>query len=221
MAVMRVAVLAVALGTASPAFAGVEVQTDAAGRVSVHAEAPAVEILDRLAAQTGMKVVYEGGGPRTRVSVSFERRTPAEAVLMVLQGLGYDYLIRFDRTGTRPELLMISGPSSNASRPLSAGAPQAPGRPMQPVEPAGDEEEEGDDAAEEIHEVPAVRVPDLRQRAQPTQPAPSTQPAFGARPAPSYPVSPFAPASPGLPSLVTPPSPPPEPEEPTNENPNT
>lgn len=210
------------LAGALPARAAVEVKTDAAGRVSVRADAPASEVLDRLGAQTGMKVVYEGAPPRTRVNVAFEQRSPAEAVLKVLEGLGYDYLVRFDRSGTRPELLIVSGPSSGAMRPgpaMAATSPARPARAMPPVE--DDEDEEGLDEADEAQEVPAVRVQDLRQRAQPA-PAPTSQPAFGAQPAPSYPVSPFAPAAPGLPTVVAPPTPAPESQDaPPNDNPNT
>jgi hypothetical protein len=216
---MRAKAAVFALVLAAPAQAAVEVRADAQGRVSVRADAPAAEVLDRLASQTGMKVVYEGGAPRTRVSVAFEQRTPAEAVLLVLQGLGYDYLLRFDRSGRRPELLIVSGPSNAARGTPALAAPPSAGRPV-PVEPDFDEEEELDAEGEEAQEIPAVRVPDLRHRAQPT-PAPSVQPAFGARPGSNYPVSPFAPAAPAPPSIVTPPAPAPEGEEAPSDNPNT
>ena len=90
------------------ASAAVEVQVEGDGRVSVRADAPASEVLDRLAARTGMKIVYEGAAPRVHVMVAFERRTPAEAVLMILEGLGVDHLMRLDATGKRPEMLMLS-----------------------------------------------------------------------------------------------------------------
>lgn len=209
MSSMRATAVAVALLAAPSALAAVEVKADASGRVSVRADAPASEILDRLGAQTGMRVVYEGGSPRMRISVAFEQRTPAEAVLKVLEGLGYDYLVRFDRSGTRPELLIVSGPSSSAARSTPA-TPPATARPMRPVEPeedAGDAEEE---PVDEQAEIPAVRVQDLRAQPQPAAPQAATRPAFGPSAPPSYPVSPFAPAAPGLPSVVTPPSPAPE-----------
>ena len=44
-----------------------------------------LQVLDRLARQTGMKVVYEGPAPRQLVTVSLKGRTPAEAVLSVLE----------------------------------------------------------------------------------------------------------------------------------------
>jgi len=216
---MRALGVAFALLLSVPASAAVQVRSDPDGRVSVRADAPASEVLERLGAQTGMKVVYEGGAPRSRVSVAFEQRTPGEAVLLVLQGLGYDYLIRYDRSGSRPELLIVSGPSSSVLRPAPA-APAAPRRPVKPLEPEEDAEEL-EEEAEEPQEVTGVRVPDLRQRAQET-PGATAQPAFGARPAPSYPVSPFAPASPGMPTVVTPPSPVPDGEEAApDEDPNT
>jgi len=54
---------------AASAFAGeVDVRGTTAGRVSVHVNAaPLSEVLDRLARQTGMKVVYDGPPPRAVV----------------------------------------------------------------------------------------------------------------------------------------------------------
>ena len=96
------------------------------GRVDVQATAaPLADVLDRLARQTGMKVVYEGPAPRFLVSVSLERRTPAEAVLATLEGLGLNYALQLDPTGTRVQTLVMAGATSPSAsfRSTSTAAP--------------------------------------------------------------------------------------------------
>ncbi len=206
---MRGIGLALVILSAPAVHAAVEIRPEAGGKLSLRADAPASEILDRLASQTGMKVVYEGGAPRTRVNVSFENRTQAEAVLLVLEGLGYDYLVRYDRSGTRAELLLVSGPSSNVNKPLpSTSSPTSTpaGRPARPVDPEEEDEEEAAEEAEEEVAAPSEPAAPPPHRPQ----APNMRPAFGPNATPRYPVSPFAPNSPGLPTVVTPPSPAPE-----------
>ena len=223
---MRVPALALAfpalafLPSASSAEVDIRVATD--GRVSVRADAPASEVLDRLASRTGMKVVYEGPAPRGRVMVSFEGRTSAEAVLMVLEGLGVDHLMRLDATGTRPEMLMLSASSSSsssASRPLPAAGHASPAiRPAAPDEPVEEEEEPPPDEQplDETEPAAARRPPVPGQppvNAVPGQQAapqvPGNRPSF--QPS-NYPVSPFAPAAPAPPTIVAPPTPTPAPE---------
>lgn len=201
------------------AAAEVVVHLEADGRVSVRADAPASEVLDRLAAQTGMKVVYEGAAPRARVLVAFERRTAAEAVLMVLEGLGLDHVMRLDATGTRPEMLMLSA-STPSSRPLPAPTHAIPAMRPAPevVEEDNVEAEEEEPPIDEGVEAGGARRPPVP--AQPGRPGPSPQPTTQApvnRPAfapPNYPVSPFAPLAPAPPTVVTSPSPTPAPEMP-------
>ena len=91
--------------------------------------APVAEVLDRLARQTGMKVVYEGAAPRQLVTVSLKGRTPAEAVLSVLEGLGVNFALVADTTGARVQTLVVAGTAS-------ASAASSPSRPARPA-PAG------------------------------------------------------------------------------------
>ena len=73
---------------AASAFAGeVDVRGTAAGRVSVRVTAaPLSDVLDRLARQTGMKVVYDGVPPRALVrGRQVEDVTVADAVADVLE----------------------------------------------------------------------------------------------------------------------------------------
>ena len=91
--------------------------------------APLGDVLDRLARQTGMKVVYEGPAPRHPVTLSIQGRTPAEAVLSVLEGSGVNFALVGDATGAGVLSLLVAG-AAPASAPASA-APSAatPSRP--------------------------------------------------------------------------------------------
>lgn len=193
--------LAGVLLTARAAGAVDSAVTVSPSRVTVEATtAPISEVLDRLARQTGMKVTYEGGVPRTLVTTRIERATPAEAVLAVLEGLGLSYALLLDPTGTRVEtLLMVAtgGPSSSPSRaPAPAPVPFMPEPPMLP-EDAAFEEVEG------LEEVPPPGQPGLPapgEVGEVQKPAEAGAPAF-----PVY--SPFEPQ----PAPIFP-SPPPQPQ---------
>lgn len=119
------------------------------GRVDLAATAaPVAEVLERLARQTGMKVIYEGPQPRQLVSLSLSRRTPAEAVVGLLEGLGVNYMLFGDPTGVGVQTLMIAGvavpvvtPEPTSSRPQPFRMPVASGpEPDNPIEEPGEEE---------------------------------------------------------------------------------
>ncbi len=159
---MRRAAASVLLSlVASVASAEVSVRVSG-GRVDLTATAaPLADVLDRLARQTGMKVVYEGPAPRQLVTVSLHGRTPAETVLAVFEGLGLNYAMVADSTGAGVQTLVVAGAAaaSAASSPASAATrPTVPGprRPFGPppgsspeaVEPGfedGDQEAETND----------------------------------------------------------------------------
>ena len=157
---MRLAAAGVVLALATaPAAAEVVVRVSG-GHVDLTATAaPLADVLDRLARQTGMKVVYEGPAPRQLVTVSLHGRTPAETVLAVFEGLGVNYALVADPTGTSVQTLVVAGsatatasssPSAAAGRPAPRPNPRRPfgpppGSSPETVEPAFDE---GDDEAE-------------------------------------------------------------------------
>lgn len=116
---------------AAAAESTVTVSTD--GVIIVARATPVSEVLDRLARQTGMKVTYDGGAPRTLVTTRIERATPAEAVLAVLEGLGLAYALQTDPTGSRVETLLMMGQASSLASPPRAAAP--PPVPMMPEPP--------------------------------------------------------------------------------------
>ena len=92
-----------------PLQAGVEVTVTGDRLDVIAARAPVSEVLYGLARKTRMKVVYEGPVPRTPVTVELRGRTPAQAVLGVLEGLGLSYALVLDVSGTEVETLMIVG----------------------------------------------------------------------------------------------------------------
>ena len=206
----------------------------AEGRVDVAANAaPVAEVLDRLSKQTGMKVIYDGPVPRQVISVSLSRRTPAEAVVGVLEGLGLNYVLVGDPAGTGVQTLMMAGAASVAtSRP--AGPAPAPARPFSMPVRTPDDEPFDEPAEEEVEQpVPFGQPPSppfpgplpgvTPNPAFPTAPGVTppqatpgaTGPGFPGGAPPSYPVSPFTPtpfgAKPVFPGPVQPGSEPPQP----------
>jgi hypothetical protein len=187
--------------------------------------APLAEVLDRLAREIGMKVVYDGPAPRQLVTVTLKDRTPSEAVLSVLEGLGVNFALVWDETGTRVQTLMVAG----SAPATTAAAAQGQGRPAlrptvrrsfgppPPNAAATDEgfEPEQEDTPGELP-VPAGVPPDTGPTGAPgqanvLQPAPSVLPQqfpvspFAPQPMAMPPVPPVAPAQP--PAQSTPPAP--------------
>jgi hypothetical protein len=170
--------------------------------------APLTEVLDRLGRQVGLKVQYEGPAPRQLVTLSLRDRTPAEAVLSVLEGQGVNFALVWDETGTRLQTLVIAG-SAGVSTAASAPARTAPepaprrtfGMPSPNVEPPDPGfEPEPDDAQAEPQGsglpdtgAPAFGPPGSDPGAGVPQGAP---PAVQAAPQQQFPVSPFAPQAP-------------------------
>ena len=64
-------------------------------------------VIDGIAAQTGMKVIYDGPPPQQRVSVSVIDETPAAVLGTVLESGGVPYAMGLDRSRTRVETLVI------------------------------------------------------------------------------------------------------------------
>ena len=127
---MRLAAAGVVLALATaPAAAEVVVRVSG-GHVDLTATAaPLADVLDRLARQTGMKVVYEGPAPRQLVTVSLHGRTPAETVLAVFEGLGINYALLADSTGTSVQTLVVAGAATATSIVLPVRGRGAPGPP--------------------------------------------------------------------------------------------
>ncbi len=128
--------------------------------------APLADVLDRLARQTGMKVVYEGPAPRQLVTLSLHDRTPTETVLAVFEGLGINYALVADASGARVQTLMVAGstaasPSSSAPSSTARPSPAVPTlrRPFGP--PPGASPEASEPAFDEGAEEPMADEPDF------------------------------------------------------------
>jgi hypothetical protein len=128
-------VVATVLLGASAASAEVMVRVSG-DRVDVRATAaPLADVLDRLARQTGMAIVYEGPPPRQPITVAFAGRSPAEAVLALLEGQGLNYALVADPTGRRVATLLLSGTAGTGTftgRP-SVPTPARARRPFLPI----------------------------------------------------------------------------------------
>jgi hypothetical protein len=208
------------LTLASPASPGIVVR-EAQGRIDVAAAAaPLADVLDRLARQTGMKIVYEGPAPRQLVTLSLVGRSPAEAVTAILEGQGLNYALILDVTATRVEKLLVTGAaSSSASGPRSVST-TAPRYAPPPPEPEPDEPPE-EPAVTEPTAPPIPEKPQppqqqpQQQQPQPTSLAapngPPLPPGMTAAPPglPVFPINP--PAAPGAPAPQPTPTPTPPP----------
>jgi hypothetical protein len=118
-------------------------------RVSVRAEAaPLSDVLDRLAQRTGMKVVWGKNLGRPNVTVILEDCTPAEAVVRLLQGSGFNYALSMDPSRTRVETLMIVGVPEPA---LAAGFVRPRRAEPSSDAPPADEAPAGDEATAELN----------------------------------------------------------------------
>jgi hypothetical protein len=165
------------------------------GRMDILATKATVrEILDRVASVTGMKVIYDGPVPAKIITKSVPDRTPAAAVLSILEGEGVNFAVILSADGTKVETLLVTGPSK--------------ARPAPPSVPAGPE---GSEWAVDGDMPPPPPPPPADEGAPPAPPpdaaaaspaAPSTPTPF---PTPSpQPSSPFTPQGPG-PILMPPP----------------
>ena len=105
-------------------------------RVDITATAaPLADVLDRLAGQIGMEIVYEGKPPRQRVTLALEGRSPAEAVQGILEGQGLNYALVADPSGRGVQTLLLAGPAGKGAT-LAPARPTAP-RARRPIMPPG------------------------------------------------------------------------------------
>ena len=153
---MRPTVALVLLALAPAAVAADVVVRVSGGRVDLTATAaPLGDVLDRLARQTGMKVVYEGPAPRPLVTLSIQGRTPAEAVLSVFEGLGVNFVLLSDSTGAAVQTLIVAGASAAAAPASSATPSRPPAGPRRTFgSPPGSSPEGGDATFETVEEDP-------------------------------------------------------------------
>jgi hypothetical protein len=177
------------------------------GRVDLTATAaPIAEVLDRLSRQTGMKVVYEGPAPRQLITVSLHGRSPAEAVVGLLEGQGLNYILLGDASGERVQTLMMAGSApSTSSRPASSTT--SPSRAAPPPAPEPDEpvEEPEEEEPVPVQAPPPTGVPQLTPPG--TVPNPAVPPIAGMAPGQNVPPGLSIPGLPGFPASASAPMP--------------
>lgn len=189
---------ALLLFLALPARAEVTI-TVVGERVSLRAvAAPLSSVLDQLARQTGMKVIYEGSQPRQPVTLTLESRTPVETVLAVLEGQGVNFGLRTSESGTRVDRLLLAGSGPAGAAP----APPPPKAATAAPPPVPDEVEFKQEAPEE-----EVAPPSQQPQPPQAQAPPPVMPQ-----GPTYYNSPFAPKAP-MPTPAQSPAAPPEKDE--------
>jgi hypothetical protein len=193
---MRPLLALIALLLAAPDLrAAVQVRVSPDNRVDVQAtNAPLSEILDGMARQLKIKIVYEGPPPRQLLTVDLKGRTPAEAFLAIVDGQGLAYAVAMDKSGTRVESLLMAG--GNNAPSANAGPPRAPARPERPVResvvPEEPPQEEATADAEE-EEAPPDAGRAVVPHGKPAEPPPPTQGVYIPAPGADYPSSVFAP----------------------------
>jgi len=176
---MKVALSFLAVLVAAPVGAEVSVKA-ANGHLDVVATtAPLADVLDRVARQTGMKIVYEGAAPRQLVTVSLLGRTPAEAVNALLEGQGLNYALIADASGTTVQTLLMAGSTGPARASSSSGS--APPRATMVAPPlsspdSADEPDEEEPAQAEIAPAAGEPAPPGTEAPSPTPGTPGVLP---------------------------------------------
>jgi hypothetical protein len=194
---------------AAYAYAGeVDVRTTDAGRVSLRVtSAPLSEVLDRMARQTGMKVIYDGPPPRTLVrGRQVENATLIDAVVDVLEGLGVGYALRLDATGAKVQTLLVLGAVKSTAPSTGAASSAAPRALVPPVRLPGFGNIPAPLPVDADEDVPSERSEEAMVEQRPGEarrpPVPTTMPTI-----PTFPVGPIGPLM-----LPTPPPPTPPPQ---------
>ena len=139
------AFLPVALAQSSPDTAcgpRVSVERHSDGRLDLSARgAPLSDILRCLVERAGLQVDYDGPAPRQPVSVTLQGESLAEVLEQLLEGLGVNYLLGRDPTGTAVERLIVFGTSrAEPSRGGTSSPAKAVTSPEPPDESSPEEE---------------------------------------------------------------------------------
>jgi hypothetical protein len=200
-------ILIVLLIAAPDVRAAVDVRVSG-NRVDIQAtNAPLSEILDGLARQLKIKIIYEGPPPKQPLTVDLKNRTPAEAFLALMEGQGLTYAVAMDKSGSRVETVLMAG-GNNA--PSANAGPPPPLRPERPIRESVVAEEPVEDVGEDGEEElpPDTGRPVVPHRGQPpAEAAPPTQGVY--LPAPEgadFPSSNFAPRPPAAEPSTPPPT---------------
>lgn len=108
---------------------GVDVRLTPTGMIDLDVKAaPLSAVLECLAQQTGIKYVAERGAmPRQQLTLSLRDRTEVQTIYGLLEGLGLNYAMSTDPSGTRVQMLLLSTSGGTGSpRPVTAPPPPEP-----------------------------------------------------------------------------------------------
>jgi hypothetical protein len=126
---------------------GITLDRGAAGRIDLSAHAvPLVDVLRCLVERAGLRVEYDGPPPRQLVSVALHADSLASTLESLLEGLGVNYLLSRNASGTAVERLIVFGstratePSRGAGAPAAAAGAAPSEEPFAPREPSSDDE---------------------------------------------------------------------------------
>jgi hypothetical protein len=156
------------------------------GRMAIEAaNASLAEVLDRVSKNTGMKVIYDGAPPTQTIKVSLTERSPADAVLGVLEGRGISFAVIMNPAGTQIQTLLVSTVKTRI--PPRTFVPEE-GPPPMPMPDGAEPPMAG--MSSEPPPPPTIPVPEATTA--PVTPVPVTM----ATPVPPA-VSPFTPQGPG------------------------
>jgi hypothetical protein len=163
------------------------------GWLTIRAQAARLEdVLTRLSAVAGSKVVYGGAPPRGLVSAEVRRQAPADAVVALLAGQGVDFAIQLDARGHQIQTIFIAGErdprAAEAGRAEPAAAREVEPEPAEPEvdEPEGlihsaegdpiavsdkeQEQEQGEGASEPAPVASPTPTPPPEERSWPSGP---------------------------------------------------
>jgi hypothetical protein len=204
---VRCVVSAIGLGLLAGAAQAQVALNPATGNVTIKAAGqPISSLLDQLARQTGMTIDYEKTPPRQTVNLTIEDRTPAQAIVALLDAVNIPYALSLSADGSKVQSLVVA----DVTAPPKGGRPRV-GRetsmtpPDDPTDaPQPDPGAAPDAVPSETVDTPKADTPP--QRRMPQAAPLTTSPAF-----PAGLVSPNAPAFPGASAF---PGAPPEPVTP-------
>jgi len=148
------------------------------GRVSIRAAGqPVSSLLEQLARQTGMKVEYEKAPPRQGVSLVVEDRTPAQAIVALLDGLNIPYALSLTADGLKVETLVLAdaAPPPKAAR-TRVGRETSMTPPDEPIEVHPPDGAGAEGAEPEAELPPKTEAPQRRGGEPPPPPTPATLP---------------------------------------------
>jgi O-antigen ligase len=109
---------------------GLTIEHGEEGRLDLTARAvPLAEVLRCLVERAGLRLEYDGPPPRQKVSVDIQGQPLPAAIESLLEGLGVDFLLSRDPSGSSVDRLIVFG---SARTPAAGNVPTAESPPAEP-----------------------------------------------------------------------------------------